>query len=247
MGLTERSVRLYIYKWAKSDAAQIEVPKFREGNLEMKGKIEKIQDCEEAVENGLTVLEKMNLSNAELTRALPFLTPKGFRPVVDFRGEGGKKIRRTAAADKWDPGTCEILITFEPAEESDATVSDQPAKPVTGDGDLVEVCRALSEAEIGRSFVALKWFRDEFLPAKGYAWGSTPEDRHAVLTKGIAGGWILTGKVTNPKAPQYPTTTVRVNRRREAQFSGAPARRFLPVPIAGEPLSQTILRDRGRR
>jgi hypothetical protein len=214
----------------------------------MKNSVERIQDCEDAVENGLAVLEKMSLSNAEVIRALQFLAPKGFRPVVEFR-ESGRKKRRTASADNWTPETGEILITFDPAGADDSVVSDQPARIVSpgSDGDLEEVCRALAEAEIGRSFVALKWFRDELLPAKGYSWTRTTEDRHAILTKAITGGWIVTGKVTNPRAPQYPTTTVRVNRQRESHFQGAVVRRFRPVPVSGEPLSQTILRDRGER
>jgi hypothetical protein len=213
----------------------------------MKENTEKIQDCEEAVENGLAALEKMNLSNAEVTRAMKFLAPKGFRPVVEFRREDGRKRRRTASADNWAPGTGEILITFEPAEASDAAVSEPRAKTLNRARDVEEICRALAEAEIGRSFVALKWFRDDFLTSTGYGWAKIPEERHAVLTNAITGGWILTAKVTNPRAPQYPTTTVRVNRQHQSPFSGAPAHRFLPVPVSGEPLSQTILRDRGQR
>jgi hypothetical protein len=212
----------------------------------MKDSIERIQDCEDAVENGLAVLEKMSLSNTEVTRALQFLAPKGFRPVVEFR-ESGRKKRRTASAENWTPETGEILITFDPLGAGDAVPADEPAKTVSQDKDLEEVGQALAEAEIGRSFVALKWFRDELLPAKKYSWTRTPEDRHAVLTRAITGGWIVTGKVTNPRAPQYPTTTVRVNRQRESHFQGAVVRRFRPVPISGEPLSQTILRDRGER
>src|SRR5579862_4668758 len=153
----------------------------------MKAGIERIQDCEEAVENGLVVLEKMSPSNSEVARALQFLTPKGFRPVVEFR-ESGRKKRRTASAANWAPATGEILITFDPLEAGDALASDQPVKAVNPNRDLDEVCEALAEAEIGRSFVALKWFRDEFLPAKGYSWATTTEDRHAVLTKAITGG-----------------------------------------------------------
>lgn len=217
----------------------------------MKSTQKKIQDCQEAVANGLAILHKMNLPSEEAIRALQFLAPKGFRPVVEFR-ESGRKKRRTASADNWTPKTGEILITFDPAdpvEEDDSPATDQPAKAASPGSDvaLEEVCRTLSEAEIGRSFVALKWFRDEFLPAKSYRWARTTEDRHAVLTRAITGGWILTGKVTNPRAPQYPTTTIRVNRQRQSHFQGAMASRFRPVPISGEPLSRTILRDRGER
>jgi len=128
----------------------------------MTSDMERIQDCEDAVENGIAVLEKMSPYNAEVARAMQFLAPKGFRPVVEFR-ESGRKQRRTASADNWTPANGEILITFEPAGAGDAAVSDEPAKSAKADGDLAE------------------------------------------------------------------------------------ARRFLPVPISGESLSHTILRDRGRR
>ena len=139
----------------------------------MKAGIKRIQDCEDAVESGLAVLGKMNLSNSEATRALQFLAPKGFRPVVEFR-EGGRKKRRTASADNWAPGTGEILITFDPVEAGDAVASEQRAKAVSPNGGLDEVCQALAEAEIGRSFVALKWFRDELLPATRIFLGNYP-------------------------------------------------------------------------
>ncbi len=69
-----------------------------EKHLKMEKQIENIQDCEDAVESGLEILEQMNLSNAEVARALRFLAPQGFRPVVEFR-ESGRKKRRTASAD----------------------------------------------------------------------------------------------------------------------------------------------------
>lgn len=206
---------------------------------------EKIQDCQEAIENGLTALKKKDFSNAAIARALEFLTPKGFRPVVEFCDENGNPKRRTWSSTKWNPETDEIVITFSPVKESESVVLQ--AEPVHSDSDFEQVCTALAEAETGRSFVALKWFRDDFLPAKGYAWTKTPEDCYAVLTKAIADGWILTSKVTNPRAPQYPTTAIRVNRQRHGQSLATSPHRFAPVPVSGEPLSQTILRDRGQR
>lgn len=105
----------------------------------------------------------------------------------EFRESGSNK-RRTPSADNWAPATGEILITFDPVEAGDALPSDRPAEAVSPNADPDEVSQALAEAETGRWFVALKWFRDELLPAK-----------------------------------------------------------FRPVPIAGEPLSDTILGDGGPR
>lgn len=208
---------------------------------------ERIQDCQEAIENGLVAMEKKDFSDIAITRALEFLVPKGFRPVVEFCDENGNPKRRTWSSTKWNPETDEIVITFSPVRAIDSVAHDSQTEPAHSVGDLEEVCSALAEAETGRSFVSLKWFRDDFLPAKGYAWTKTPEDCYAVLTKAITDGWILTSKVTNPRAPQYPTTAIRVNRQRQSRSPGTPAHRFVPVPVSGEPLSRTILRDRGQR
>ena len=94
--------------------------------------------------------------------------------------------------------------------------------------------------------MAIKWFRDEFLPAKGYAWAKTPDECQNVLARAISEGWIVTSKIPNPMSPLYPTTTIRVNRQKQAR-STRPMSRFRPVHISGEPLSSTILRDRGPR
>jgi hypothetical protein len=61
--------------------------------------------------------------------------------------------------------------------------------------------------------------------------------------------WTLTSRVANPKNPQFPVTAIKVNRplaevrdildREPGSRSG-----FNPVAMRGEPLSQTILRER---
>jgi len=55
--------------------------------------------------------------------------------------------------------------------------------------------------------------------------------------------------VPNPKSPQFPVTTVRLNRLMpEVKVvlgqNGSSDLDFHPVEIAGEPLSATILRER---
>lgn len=145
--------------------------------------------------------------------------------------------------------SCGHIAFVEKTEvKSDKIVSLAPVVVVPGpDQTLVELLKSLEEAENtpGRMFVALKWFRDEYLPSNGLGWAQNHDERQAVLAKAIRDGWILTGKVHNPKAPLYPTTTIRMNRQKKA--GSMPPSRFRPVPISGEPLSRTILQDRGAR
>lgn len=139
------------------------------------------------------------------------------------------------------------------AAQSQAPVANQTGAfahssvPTAGFSDSREreLCHALEEVEReGRAFVALKWFRDEILPSKGFAWTSDAEQRQAVLATAIAAGLIVTSRVPNPRSP-FPTTAVRLNRApTSSQGSG---RRYSPIRVQGEPLSSTILRDRGAR
>jgi hypothetical protein len=107
-----------------------------------------------------------------------------------------------------------------------------------------ELCSALAEAERGgHAFIALKWFRDSFLPRKSYRWNQNPESRQAVLAEAIQRGVVLTSKIANPKTPAYPTTTIRLNRAE----AGIPeeAQRFHPVPVHGETLTAVLEEERG--
>jgi hypothetical protein len=106
-----------------------------------------------------------------------------------------------------------------------------------------ELCHALDEVERqGRAFIALKRFRDDVLPSKGFSWTLDAEQRQGVLAAAIEKGLIVTSRIPNPRSP-FPTTAIRLNRTRFA--GGSETRRFSPVRIHGEPLSSTILRDRG--
>jgi len=212
-----------------------------------------IQETEDSIESALFHIRSIGKSDPTISQVLDFLAPRGFRPVVELL-EDNRKKRRTASADNWQPATGEIRIYFEPSEEAtpasnaETPSHSDPNPALASDSRMSEMVTALEEAETsdGRTFIALKWFRDEFLPSKGYAWAQKPDERQAVLAKAISEGSILTGKVANPRAPLYPTTTIKVNRQRQ-QRSSMPASRFRPVRIAGEPLSGTILRDRGSR
>jgi len=107
------------------------------------------------------------------------------------------------------------------------------------DDRIKELCATLAEAERGgHAFIALKWFRDSFLPRKAFSWNQNPESRQMILAEAILRGVVLTSKIPNPKTPAYPTTTIRLNRAE----AGVPeeAQRFRPVAVNGEPLSATL-------
>jgi uncharacterized protein len=113
-----------------------------------------------------------------------------------------------------------------------------------------ELLRALGRAEStpGWSFVSLKKFRDEILPSEDVPSIRSDVERQNVLRTAIDKRLILRGKVQNPKSPQFPVTSIRLNRLMpEVQaVLGRPKADldFHPIHIKGEPLSATILRER---
>jgi hypothetical protein len=114
-----------------------------------------------------------------------------------------------------------------------------------------ELLRVLYRAESrpGWSFVPLRKFRDEILPQEHSASIRTEVEQRNVLRIAIEKKLILIGKVPNPKSPQFPVTTIRVNRllsevKAALGQSGDSDLDFRPVEIPGEPLSATILRER---
>jgi hypothetical protein len=118
---------------------------------------------------------------------------------------------------------------------------------------VADLLRALDRAESkpGWSFVPLKKFRDEILPSEHIPSMRTDVEQRRVLGSAIEKRLILVGKVLNPKSPQFPVTTIRVNRMmpevREILGGGGEADLdFHPVEIKGEPLSATVIRERRR-
>ncbi len=219
-----------------------------------------IPAAEEIIEEALNELAYSQ--DPGLVRALRFLAPPGYQAIVELCSESGRSKRRNALADSWSPEDDEVRIYFErmdgeelaprlthmhravssrAAEEED---EEEPASPADLDARVKELCAALAEAERGgHAFIALKWFRDSFLPRKAFRWNQHPETRQAVLAEAIQRGVVLTSKIANPKTPAYPTTTIRLNRAE----AGIPeeAQRFHPVEVQGEPVAAAIDEDRG--
>lgn len=191
------------------------------------------------------------------------LLPEGYRPRVHLHEKTGRKKRKDARAESWSPDSGEVRICFEreacsPSPSSQEKPVDTPAdtsvdsssSPTMGT-PISDLVRALDRAESrpGYDFIALKWFRDVFLPAQGFDWTKSDSSRQDVLRDAIEKRLILTSKVPNPKSPQFPVTAIRLNRLladnqailRAGQGSDSG---FNPVEIRGENLSTTILRER---
>lgn len=222
-----------------------------------------IPAAEEIIEDALNELAYSQ--DPGLVRALRFLAPPGYQAIVELCSENGRSKRRNASADTWSPEEDEVRVYFERidgsepaprASRSQRTVAalihededdDQEAVlPVDMDARVKELCAALAEAERGgHAFIALKWFRDSFLPRKAYRWNQHPETRQMVLAEAIQRGVVMTSKIANPKTPAYPTTTIRLNRAE----AGIPeeAQRFHPVAVQGDSVAETIEVERGER
>jgi hypothetical protein len=223
-----------------------------------------IPDAEEIIEEALNELAFS--PDPGLARALHFLAPPGYQAIVELCGENGRSKRRNALADSWSPEEDEVRIYFERTDEGEAAPrpvrapraavaepafdeeqdGQEAVIPADMDARVKELCAALAEAERGgHAFIALKWFRDSFLPRKAFRWNQHPDSRQAVLAEAIQRGVVLTSKIANPKTPAYPTTTIRLNRAE----AGIPeeAQRFHPVSTHGESIAEAIEEERGNQ
>lgn|SRR5487761_192625 len=200
------------------------------------------------------------------------LLTEGYQPKVRLHGKSKDKKRTASFEKSWSQETDSIYIRFqrisgpsqanshpeqeapaEPAAQSTATASPNDSAtlgPVVTDR-LYDLIRALDRAESrpGYEFVALKWFRDAALPAEGFSWASDASAKQAILRDAIDKRLILTSRMPNPRSPQFPVTAIRLNRLMPGvkAILGGPddgASGFQPVPIRGENLSVTVLRDR---
>jgi hypothetical protein len=205
-----------------------------------------IQEVESRLEEDLSRLRSSNLKSLEAVRGC--LIPPGYRVHVQLLGKDGRKKRKNASADSWTPESGEIRIHFEPDSKPSLAAAREPKHLLDPVADLV---RSLDRAESkpGYDFIALKWFRDVFLPTEKFEWAALDSARQSAIRQAIDQRLILTSKVQNPKSPQFPVTAIRLNRLLpEVQTklgSGIlPESEFDPVDIRGEKLSATVLRER---
>ena len=231
----------------------------------MPSAVNTIQDTQSEIERALECLPKLvSQLPEELKPLIRLAPPQGIHAHVSLRRPDKKtsrQIKRNAPAGSWRPESDLVIISYAasaaeteipaPAEEI------KPAEIVRGPGrkqqpasdPARELLQALAQAEMGRQFVSLKWFRDTCLPQKGFPWGATPEERYRVLMDAMDRRWILTSRIPNPKNPQFPVTAIRVNRplgevRAILDENAKASSAFAPISIPGEWLSETVLRER---
>ena len=200
-----------------------------------------------------------------------YSVPDGYRLCVALVDSSGRKKRSNAKADNWSPDSGRLEVWLEPGDpgadgspiqESNAPSSQGASqKPFEDNANstaeipilLAVLIKALDRAEStpGWSFVSLKKFRDEILLCEPFAPGAfQPTDVHwqETIRDAIEKRLIVVGKVPNPKSPQFPVTSIRLNRLMPEVQSvlGQPKKNldFRPIHIKGEPLSATVLRER---
>ncbi len=198
----------------------------------------------------------------KLVSPLKAAIPGQYQVRVSLLDANGRKKRSNASANNWSPASGRIEIRFEPSSEEAKTIAapgelrraGSKSSPTADPLELeVRLLRALQRAETtpGWNFVSLKKFRDEILPYEPSSAGAfQPTDVHwqEAIRSAIDKRLVLVGKVQNPRAPQFPVTSIRLNRLMPEvqEMLGQPKTNldFHPIHIKGEPLSATILRER---
>jgi hypothetical protein len=196
----------------------------------------------------------------KLVNPLKNTIPGQYQLRVSLLDAKGRKKRSDASANNWSPASGRIEIRFEASQEERKTAApedlpraDKSSLPMAPLEIEIRLLRTLHRAEStpGWSFVSLKKFRDEILPHEPFPPGAfQPSEVHwqEAIRSAIEKRWILTGKVQNPKSPQFPVTSIRLNRLMPEVLDvlGQPKKDldFHPIRIKGEPLSATILRER---
>ena len=217
----------------------------------------KIQHVQREIEDSLANLKASALPPA--LQGLRHLPLGSYEPRVSIRYWNGKqyrKVRRDADASYFDPTGCEVVISFVPSDDphgEDGPVDagmqvGEEVRAAAFDREMAmdELLEALSEVERSRDFVGLKWFRDQYLPERGFDWTGEPRRSGSLLRRATEQRLILTSQVPNPNNPLHPVTAIRINRR-HPRFQTETARRgsaFTPISIRGGAIADTVLGDR---
>ncbi|HTU70506.1 MAG TPA: hypothetical protein VMF11_09330 [Candidatus Baltobacteraceae bacterium] len=210
----------------------------------MKDRYSTIRDAEAALSDEIQALVRSG--------SFEPIIPQNVHVRAVFHHADGKKaarkIRESADFEtNFAPLETAVVLTFEPAPTSSSRIGENTRYERPGTEVLAALIRALDRAESrpGYTFVAFKWFRDVGMsvePALAHL------NREALLREAIDQGIVQTGKVPNPKNPNFPVASVRLNRSasdvQTVLRASEPRARFAPVSISGEPLSETILRER---
>lgn len=225
-----------------------------------------IQELGDTMASALGTLPEVAQLPADVRGPLQALIPPGFDIEISLQYRGtNRKIRSSASAEYWQPEKVQAVISYVPrpgqramlAESDRGGIRVRNGVPLTSDTKqetnethLDDLLSALNQAESDprREFVALKWFRDQYLPSTGPGWTSGFHERSRLLRTATERNLVLTSKVPNPTAPDHPTTVIRLNhsdpRIRSRFLKEAAPSPFHPARIRGEALSRTVLSGR---
>lgn len=189
-----------------------------------------VADLENDLENALAQVRELDARGAlpaELRPLLLLAPPEGTSVHVSLRHrDRGRQIRRHYGAHAFDPREAAAWIVFEPPvgeyredERADrrheSFERDRPQHARSqGSDPLTEFLRALDEVERQPQlkFVSLKWFRDTYVHKMGFPWARDPDMPRHLLQEATDRGLVLTDKVQNPKQPEFPVTSIHLNR-----------------------------------
>jgi hypothetical protein len=179
-------------------------------------------------------------------------SPESGEIRIRFEPADAEPEQATISGDEaTSPSIASGGLAVSPSSEAESLAVGAAKQLENNTQRLTELLKALDRAEStpGWSFVPLRKFRDEILSSESVPLLPTDAERHAFLDLAIKNRFVLVGKVPNPKAPQFPVTTVRLNRlmpdvKRMLGDEDDQDNDFHPVEIGGEPMSDTIIRER---
>jgi hypothetical protein len=177
-----------------------------------------ISELESDLQRCLASLHELDERGAlprELKPLLALAPPDGASVHVSLRQrESGRQLRLAAPAQSWAPRVCGAWVVYE-LPQVGGGAAGASARPIEGTGNpLEDFIAALDHVERDPHlrFVSLKWFRDTYLPRRGYDWANDPDLPRQIVHEAAEAEMILTSKVPNPKTPEFPVTTIQLNR-----------------------------------
>lgn len=198
-----------------------------------------ISDLEHDLEKALDHVRTLDASGQlppELRPLLLLAPVDGTSVHVSLRHRDmARQIRRNHGAQAFSQSDCAVWIVFEAplpdaardggrgdargdrrddASDSRADRGVPHERAPQGARPFDEFVLALNDAENQPqlTFVSLKWFRDTFLVKSGYRWAQDIEMPRRLLQEATERNIILTSRVPNPKQPEFPVTSIRLNR-----------------------------------
>jgi len=177
--------------------------------------------------------------------------PRGFSVLPELRPFTDHARPDDWSRAGWDPRNGTVQLVYEPGEDARGERSAdrgterggergwgrpgggalaQPPSDQEALNDLIAVV-ARAEADPSFKFLALKFLRDQLLP-RAVAWAHLPSEAQIQINRAIDAGVLVTGKVENPRTPQYPVTTVALNRE-----NGAVQERLAELARAAGPVA----------